>query len=191
MIDTNSSQKKNVLLDLDNTIICAVEKQYYDAEKFKSLDENLYFKDFGKYYRIYERQGLQSFLNFLFENFNVSVFTAASKDYALFIVNNFILRNRPDNKIQWMFHSYHTTISEAKYHSYKDLRLLWETIPETFTPDNTVIIDDLKQVKKANKQNCINVKAFEVYNEDKKSVVNNSIKDNELSKLYNVVRLYL
>jgi len=191
MINTNFSKNNNVLLDLDNTIICAVEKEYYDQEKFKTLDENLYYKDFGKYFRIYERPGLQPFLDFLFDNFNVNVFTAASKDYALFIVNNFILRNKPNRKINWMFHSYHTTISEAKYNSYKDLRLLWTTIPDTFTPDNTVIIDDLRQVKKANKQNCINVKAFEVYNEDRKSVINNAIKDNELSKIYNVVRLYM
>jgi hypothetical protein len=190
MIETNTF-KNNVLLDLDNTIICAVEKQFYNAQKFKLLDDHLYYKDFGKYYRIYERPGLQPFLDFLFQNFNVNVFTAASKDYALFIVNNFILRNRHDKKINWMFHSYHTTISEAKYNSYKDLRLLWSTIPDIFTPDNTVIIDDLKQVKKANKQNCINVKAFEVYNEDKNAIIPQAIKDDEISKVYNVVKLYL
>jgi hypothetical protein len=191
MMDKYISTKPNVLLDLDNTIICAVEKHNYNKEKFQLLDDNLYYKDFGKYYRIYERPGLQPFLDFLFEHFNVNVFTAASKDYGLFIINNFILRNHPDKKVQWMFHSYHTTISEAKYNSYKDLRLLYSTIPDVFTPENTFIIDDLKQVKKANKQNCINVKAFEVFNEGKKTIVQNAIKDNELSKIIDVVRLFL
>jgi hypothetical protein len=182
---------KNIILDLDNTIICAVEMCMYDAKEFEYLDKNLEHADMDDYYRIYARPYLQEFLDHIFANFNVSVFTAASKSYALFIVDKFILRNNPSRKLTYMFHSYHTQISEAKYNYIKDLRLIWSTLPETFTPNNTVIVDDLKQVKKANRQNCINVKAFEVFNENKDKPINAAVNDDELLKVIKISKLYL
>lgn len=183
--------RKNIILDLDNTIICAVEKEMYNKKKFEFLDMNLEHKDMESYYRIYARPHLQTFLDFIFEHFNVSVFTAASKSYALFIVENFILRGKPNRQLFYMFHSYHTQISESKYNYIKDLRLLWTTLPDSFTPNNTVIVDDLKQVKKANNQNCINVKAFEVYDEKNNKAIDNAVKDDELLKVMKISQLYI
>jgi len=182
--------RNNVILDLDNTIICAVEKIDYNKDKFQILDNNLIYADMEKYYRIYARPGLDKFLDYLFENFDVSVFTAASKSYALFIVDNFIIKNKKDRELKYMFHSYHTTISESKYNYIKDLRLLWTTLPSSYTPNNTIIIDDLKQVKTANKQNCLNVKAFEVYDDKRNKVIPISIKDDELEKIIPILRMY-
>ena len=184
-------KSKNIILDLDNTIICAVEMDLYDSNKFAYLDKNLEHHDMDNYYRVYARPHLEEFLNYIFANFNVSVFTAASKSYALFIVEKFIIRNKTERKINYMFHSYHTQISESKYSYIKDLRLLWTTLPESFTPCNTVIVDDLKQVKKANRQNCINVKAFEVFNEIKNKVIESAVNDDELLKVIKISKLYL
>ena len=41
------------------------------------------------HYKVFERPGLQEFLDYLFANFNVSVWTAASKSYALFIIDKY------------------------------------------------------------------------------------------------------
>jgi hypothetical protein len=79
----------------------------------------------------------------------------------------------------------------SKYSYIKDLRLLWTTLPESFSPCNTVIVDDLKQVKKANRQNCINVKAFEVFNEIKNKVIESAVNDDELLKVIKISKLYL
>jgi hypothetical protein len=51
------------------------------------------------YYIIFERPGLQQFLTFLFKNFNVSIWTAASKDYALFIIDKIIIAGNKNRKI--------------------------------------------------------------------------------------------
>ena len=62
-------------------------------------------------YRIHERPYLQHFLDFLFTNYNVAVWTAVEKDYAKFIVENFILV-KPDRRLDFvMFNnlSYFTT----------------------------------------------------------------------------------
>lgn len=182
---------KNIILDLDNTIICAIEQNDYDKIKFQSLDNALLSKNMDTSYKVYQRPHLDVFLDFIFKHFNVSVFTAASKDYALFIVKNFIIKDHPDRKIDFIFHSYHVDLSEYKYNSPKDLRLLWNILPSTFTPENTVIVDDLPDVKRANKQNCINIKAFDVYNEETDKIIPSSINDNELLSTINVLKLYV
>jgi hypothetical protein len=182
---------KNIILDLDNTIICAIEYTSYNKNKFQPIDNALSSKNMDTSYKVYQRPHLETFLDFIFKHFNVSVFTAASKDYALFIVKNFIINGHPDRKIDFIFHSYHVDLSEHKYNSPKDLRLLWKILPSTFTPENTVIVDDLPDVKKANKQNCINIKAFDVYNEETDKVVPSSVNDNELIHTINVLKLYV
>ena len=57
--------RKNIILDLDNTIICAVEKEMYNKKKFEFLDNNLEHKDMDSYYRVYSRPHLQTFLDFI------------------------------------------------------------------------------------------------------------------------------
>ena len=182
---------KNIILDLDNTIICAVEYSTYKKNNFKPIDDTLLSKNMDTSYKVYQRPHLENFLDFIFKNFNVSVFTAASKDYALFIVKNFIINGHTERNLDFIFHSYHVNLSEDKYNSPKDLRLLWKILPSTFTPENTVIVDDLPDVKKANKQNCINIKAFDVYNEETDKIIPSSVNDKELIHTINVLQLYV
>lgn len=188
----------NIILDLDNTLICAVEMYYYELhkEEMKFLDDNLEFVDMDTSYRIYSRPHLAEFIRFLARHFNVSVFTAASKDYALFIIDNIIKKAAPDLSIDFIFHSYHTELSYKYYDSPKDLRLLWDKFPTSFTPENTFIVDDLCDVKNANGFNCINIKAFEVVSEEdedesKQIVFKNSIEDNELIAVEEMLKLFI
>jgi len=188
----------NIILDLDNTLICAVEMYYYDMhkEEMKFLDDNLEHVDMDTSYRIYSRPHMAEFIQFLARHFNVSVFTAASKDYALFIIENIIKKAVPDLPIDFIFHSYHTELSYKYYDSPKDLRLLWDKFPTSFTPENTFIVDDLPDVKNANGFNCINVKAFEVVDEEEeddsaKVVIKDCIDDNELLGVQEMLKLFI
>ena len=76
----------NILLDLDQTCISAEsldgdepEFNYQNPKHLKKAQKYRY-EDMDGYYMVFERPGLQEFLDFLFKNFNVSIWTAASKD---------------------------------------------------------------------------------------------------------------
>lgn len=157
-----TEKKFNILLDLDQTLISAEAEEEYDfianRDKAKLFD----FHDMDGYYIVFERPGLQKFLDFLFKNFNVSVWTAASKDYALFIVNKIILQNKPERNLDWIFFSYHCDLSKKLLKGSKDLSILWELYKITgYSPENTVIIDDYDEVYNTQKNNCIVALPFE------------------------------
>lgn len=113
-------------------------------------------------YKVFERPGLQEFLDFLFENFNVSVWTAASKSYALFIIDEFILKDHPERQMDYVLFSYHCKKSRRIKDTQKALDILkndFELL--NFDMDRTYIIDDHPEVYSAQPDNCIQVKAFE------------------------------
>ena len=112
------------------------------------------------YYIIFERPHLQEFLDFLFENFNVSIWTAATKDYALFIIEKIIL-SKPNRKIDWIFFSYHCNVSKKIKKGTKDLSMLWDfyKIPG-YNQNNTIILDDYDEVHSTQTDNCIIAKPF-------------------------------
>lgn len=158
--------KQNVLLDLDQTIISAEAKEDFDFKKHKHKANKFKYKDMDGYYTVFERPGLQKFLDFLFSNFNVSVWTAASKDYALFIIEKIILADRKNRQLDWIFFSYHCDISKRIKNGTKDLKILWEDykIPNYYN-DNTVIIDDYDEVYNTQPNNCIIAFPFEFMDE--------------------------
>jgi hypothetical protein len=69
----------NVVLDLDQTLVSAEDWNTQDFKKYKKKAKKFQFHDMDGYYIVFERPNLQSFLDYLFANFNVSVWTAASK----------------------------------------------------------------------------------------------------------------
>ena len=90
--------KINVILDLESTIIHSVE---YDECVFlsTSFQNSFDHKDMIGYVRVFGRPHLQYFLDYLFENFEVSVLTAADYGYGWFIVQNFILNNSNNGEL--------------------------------------------------------------------------------------------
>lgn len=152
----------NVILDLDQTLISAEAEEDYDFNKNKNKAKLFNFKDMDGYYIVFERPNLQSFLDYLFENFNVSVWTAASKDYALFIIEKIILCDNPKRKLDWIFFSYHCDISKKITKHTKDLSMLWDVYKiDNYERSNTLIIDDYDEVYNTQKDNCIHIKGFE------------------------------
>ena len=158
-----SKNKANILLDLDQTIISGEATEEIDFTKYKEKHKLFKSDDMDGYYMIYSRPYLQEFLDYIFSNFNVSIWTAASKDYALFIIEKIIINSKPDRKIDFIFFSYHCDLSKKiKKHS-KELSMLWDIYKlNGFSEKNTVIIDDYKKdVHKCQPNNCIIAPPFE------------------------------
>lgn len=156
---------KNIFLDLDNTLISSeyindvkdnnLTKVIKRASKFDS-------KNMDNYYLICARPYLQPFLDFLFKNFKVHIWTAASKDYASFIINEFILKKDPRRKIFLVLYDYHCRVSQRMFRTPKKLEVLWEKWKlYEYNKENTIIIDDLRQVCESQPNNCISILPFE------------------------------
>lgn len=138
----------NVVLDLDQTLISAEPTGEVNLNDRKTKDKLKKFKfhDMDGYYVVVERPGLQDFLQFLaMRGYVISVWTAASKDYALFIIKNILLKN-PTIKLKYIFFSYHCDLSENKTGNIKDLKFLKKHFGlDNFDEKNTLIIDDYRE----------------------------------------------
>ena len=153
--------KMNVLLDLDNTLINACEEDEMSLIP-KQFAKNFEHFNFEGEYEIFGRPHLQEFLDFLFANFNVSVWTAAERGYALFIIDKFLL-TKPERKLHMFFYRHHVILGEQRFQQTKDLRLLWEYLRvPNFWPCNTLIVDDLEDVQVANPFNTLAVHSFDM-----------------------------
>jgi hypothetical protein len=170
------SKDLNCLLDLDNTIIYSLE-----IEKVPKNMKNHWINSFKSYemtgeFLVFERPGLQKFLDWLFKYFNVSVWSAASPSYVDFIVDNIIEKN--GRRVEYVLNSNNCKISQKIYgiDNIKKLDLIWDVYDlKGFGPYSTLIIDDLGKVTNNNKHNSIRIKRF-VTNE-------NTLNDNELVRI--------
>ena len=170
--------KGNVILDLDATCICSEKISDLNLEDTDVINKIKKFKshDMDNYYIVFERPHLQQFLNFLFRNYNVSIWTAASKSYAIFIVQKIILANKKNRKLQNLLFDYHCDWSFKKGRGTKDLKMLKNLFKLNFDINNTIIIDDYDEVADTNQEKCFHIKAFNFSDE-------NSFNDKELLKL--------
>ena len=156
------SGRMHLFCDLDQTLINSLdintELKYIDP----NFQSNFKYVDMGKYYRVFQRPFLQEFLDYIFDNFNVSIFTAADEDYAVFILEHFIL-TKPERRIVYFLHNKSSELSEKLYNSPKDLRLLWDifNLPGV-KKSNTLIIDDLKEVADSNPDIIIKAPKFDL-----------------------------
>lgn len=152
----------NVLLDLDNTLISSLAVDE-ELPCHKTNIKKYRWKDMDGYYKVFERPGLQPFLDFLFQHFNVSVWTAASKSYALFIIEHFLLDNHPERKLDYIFFSHHCIQSEKYMDCQKHLNMLWTKFNLIgYDKHNTIIIDDHPEVYSTQPSRCIKIVPFEV-----------------------------
>jgi hypothetical protein len=149
-----------VILDLDNTLICSVEMENINnvphAESFHS-------KDLEQIYRVYQRPGLELFLDELFSSYDVAVWTAAGLTYALFIIDNFILTKK-GRKLQFILWDEHCQYSHkaTKKQQSKDLTLL----SSFYAKEKFVLVDDNSIV--LNQSGVINSILFDVLSPDAK-----------------------
>lgn len=173
-------KKPHIILDLDQTLISSEPIEAFDI---KDEDKMRLFKYsvMENYYYVFERPGLQTFLKFLFKNFRVSIWTAASKDYGLFILENIILAGKSNRHIEWFFYAYHCDISKTLKKSIKNLTVLTDFFKIRDFDDNTFIFDDNDEVYEAQPKRCIIAKPF-LFTEK------NSENDNYLYKVMNQLK---
>jgi len=177
----HESGKINLIFDLDNTLISSISMKELKQKKLKNIDSSsLHYDLMDGYYRVYSRPGLQKFLDYAFKHFNVSIWTAASRDYATFIIDNIILnptsasggksRKRNSRRLKMFFYDANCEQCQSIYEndSPKDLRYIYN-FPE-FYSCNSVIMDDLKEVREANPNNVIVADYFDAkdYNKAEK-----------------------
>jgi TFIIF-interacting CTD phosphatase-like protein len=170
-------KRYNILLDLDQTLISSENIDEFKKDSNNELFLNKYdVAVMQKFYVIFARPHLQEFLDFLFKYFNVSVWTAASREYAIFIVDNFILV-KPNRKLDFFFYSYHTNMAIKESNKLKDLSMIWRKFDiKNYNSRNTYIIDDNDDVYNAQPKNTIRIKPFN-YNDTK------SFKDREFGRI--------
>lgn len=163
---SDTQRKPHFFLDLDETLISAVDNSEFDPDDSKQKERaaKLESVDMEDYYKVFKRPGLDEFLDYLFDNFTVSIWTAATGDYAAFIAKNIIL-SKPHRNLDWVFFSYHCDISEDKMGSTKDLRMLTEEFGLPSTYKSAVILDDNENVYKAQPNKCIRAKPFDFFEE--------------------------
>lgn len=177
------NKKLNIILDLDQTLIAgellSEMNKIRSATDREQLQKQLieYGKKYGRHefhspdgevYVIYGRPFLQEFLDVLFANFNVSVWTAASSDYAQFVINNFILLSNTNRKLDFIY-----TRNKCEIYSDKNSQFLTKPLiklfkqNECYKPRNTFILDDNDDVHKIQPYNCIKAIPFNIINKDK------------------------
>lgn len=188
---------RNVILDLDNTLISAIARDKFDAmseERRSLLRRTFRSVDMDDDYVVFERPGLQRFLNFLFgAGFNVGVWTAASKDYATFIVNNFIQSCQDDDdddvsrrhcryrrRLWFIMFNDHCKLSESVSDCHKDIAKILSGLDACFELAKTIIVDDDEGVERGQPNNAIRVRPFDV---ESSSIDQWSANDDELERV--------
>jgi TFIIF-interacting CTD phosphatase-like protein len=151
-----------VILDLDETLINSEDVKKFNRTKYEDKMELFKWHKMGEEFYVFERPGLQKFLNFLFENFEVSVWTAASKGYALWILENILKIGIKNRQVKHILFDYHCKASENIGNGKKDLRILSEQFNLTeYNIKNIIIIDDNQEVYDTQPSNCITVEEFQ------------------------------
>lgn len=165
-----TTPKLNVFLDLDATIISSEEPKVLktgDQKKILPKMARFTYHDMDGEYIVFERPNLQKFLTFLFDNFNVSVWTAAAKTYGTFVVDRVILGGNSNRKIDYVFFTDHCKMSEILVDQLKGLNVFWNHFGlPGYRADNTIILDDNKDVYQPQPDNAIIVPAFEFSNDN-------------------------
>lgn len=161
------SNRINVVFDLDNTLISSLSPNECTEEFMRKnkLDYITMYKDDkdhseGYYFNVFIRPGIQPFLDYVFSNFDVSVWTAASREYASFIVNNVLLK-KSNRELKMFLCDDNCEQSMEIYNKKtpKDLRYIFHF--PTYKETNTVIVDDLSDVRNANPRNTIPAPYFD------------------------------
>ena len=154
-------KKYNLILDLDQTLISAEPSEEFNFKKYqKKAETHFRFHGMDGYYIVFERPYLQKFLDYIFKNFNVSIWTAASQSYALFIIDKIIL-SKSGRKLDYIFFNYHCKLSKKNGKGSKDLSLLWNLYKlNGYSNKNTAILDDYDEVCRTQPCNCIVAQKF-------------------------------
>jgi len=146
----SNTRNFNIILDLDNTVISSIEMEKSKPSKKSDKFNSHVMED---YYVIYHRPYLQEFLDYIFSNMNVAVWTSATPDYAEFIIKNILTPKGSKRKLDFVLTSAASDYSEEKCGNQKCLDLIWNKFGAIgYRPDNTILLDNLDEIR--NGQTC-------------------------------------
>jgi hypothetical protein len=177
----NMSQIECIILDIDNTLVHAVNPRLVDPlwlTKFETRN--------SKDYCIFLRPGLHKFLDYIFSKYKVGVFSAGDSEYVNFVANNIIANS--SRKIEFVLSNKDFEVCKYETGDLKSISWVNQKYPK-FSINNTLIIDDYFLVKASNPKNTILVDKFEICSEVKSNIeiqciLNADNKIELLSKLY-------
>lgn len=155
-------KKLNLILDIDETLVSAnkIEDIITSPPSYPKLKKFNYTIMNDKYI-IFERPHLREFLDFAFNNFNVSVWTAGTQSYGKFVIDNILLKNSNNRNLDFFLHSLDVDISGRKYGGIKNLNYVYNDVRKNiYFAHNTLIVDDLILVKQTNMLNCLFIDKF-------------------------------
>ena len=142
------SQRKLLVLDLDETLLYATEQRLSIAEEFKT----------GAYY-VYLRPHLRPFLEFCVNRFDVGVWTSSSADYAQAVVM-VLFGSLGHLKFVWSRTRCTLRYDPETHRQYwvKDLRKIRRI---GYPLERVIVIDDTAKKHERNYGNLVRVSAFE------------------------------
>lgn len=164
-------KKSLIILDIDQTLIDSCDYDYYKKNLTKNKNNLSCFISKENNIVIWERDGLQSFLNYLSNNFKyIGIWTNGTNFWLNFILDNIITKYLNKNRFIILFSieksSYKIIKNNNKIQSYayvKDLDLIWYYFKLkniNITNKNTLLIDDNFYNCDYNKFNSIPIRKY-------------------------------
>ena len=187
-----NSKKYNIILDVDNTLLESIDINSISTDKLDKLtdlSDNFIVFENGKFLTFF-RNYLIPFLVFLFDNFNVSIWTAGSANYVLPIISEIYRLLKKEGYtvdkgyvFDFILTGEHCDIvKQLNYPCLKDLKWLWTNpqLSDDYMVKNTLLIDDNTELLKNYPSNVIIAEYFNVSEK-------NSDKDNFLVRLQSLL----
>ena len=143
-----NSERKLLILDLDETLIYATEEKLERESDFIV----------GQYF-VYRRPFLEDFLEFCFENFNVAVWTTATKSYAEEILQTIL---EGDQNLQFLWTRERCTLAfdEEERENYF-VKRMYKIRRRGYKLRSIIVVDDSPNVWKCSYGNLVSVSKFE------------------------------
>lgn len=171
--EKRTRKKYNVILDLDSTLIHSILlDEWKKIVSTKSTDVSSKYATahnrirYGDHWMMLQRPRVQSFLDALFRNFNVAVWSSAGPEYVQFVVRRTIqpVAKRAKRPLDFVWDSTQTDAATKASKHGNDLKPLTKVFEEFselgYTAKNTVIIDDHVSVFNTNPRNTIMMPPF-------------------------------
>lgn len=167
-----SRYRITVVIDLDETMIHSHTIPTSGIAKKVAYPCHRMADDF----LVCERPGLQSFLDWLFKNFNVIIWSAGSPEYVDFIAKNVIETGK--RKTKRVLNSDDCDRCEKRYGQRKNLAYLWDVLDiPGCGPACCVLIDDLAENRDHQSNNSIRIPAFNARENERKDCALKEIAD--------------
>jgi hypothetical protein len=142
----------NIILDIDGTLVDARENLVPSPHSYLKMKT-------GGDFHVYLRPRLNAFLDWLFENFHVSLWTAGSEPYARWIAQNVVGLRRRNGALKHVLSARDCQTSLNMYGMLKSLKY-FNNIDPSINLSNAILIDDTLSNCLGQQQNCILVPAF-------------------------------